>query len=137
MQGNRDITGSQLDNLKASAFPHVFLTYKSMGMSVKLGATEKVANRDAYLLTFQPPTGNPLRQYVDAETFLPTRSIIRAELPQMGEIEQWIDPSDVRELDGVKVPFKLTLTNSMQTIAFTFSKIEHNVAVDDKMFVKP
>jgi hypothetical protein len=137
MQGNRDITGSQLDNMKASAFPHPFLAYKALGIAVKLGAKEKVADRDAYLLTFEPAAGNPIRQYVDAETFLPTRGIIRVTLPQLGEIEQWIDTSDYRELDGVKVPFTLTLTNSMQTIVFTFSKIENNVAVDDKLFAKP
>ena len=137
MQGNRDITGSQLDNMKASGFPHPFLSYKALGMAVKVGAKEKVANRDAYLLTFEPASGNPIRQYVDAETFLPTRGIIRLELPQLGEIEQWIDSSDYREIDGVKVPFKLTLINSMQTITFTFAKIENNVAVDDKMFAKP
>jgi hypothetical protein len=137
MQGNRDITGSQLDNMKMSGFPHVFLTYKTAGMGVQLGAKEQIATRDAYLLTFEPPTGNPIRQYVDAETFLPTRAIIRAELPQLGNIEQWIDVSDYREIDGVKVPFKLTLTNSMQTVTFTFSKVENNVTLDEKMFVKP
>jgi hypothetical protein len=137
MQGNRDITGSQLDNMKASSFPHPFLAYKALGIAVKLGAKEKVADRDAYLLTFEPAAGNPIRQYVDAETFLPTRGIIRVNLPQLGEIEQWIDASDYRELDGVKVPFKLTLTNSMQTITFTFATIENNAAVDEKMFAKP
>jgi zinc protease len=137
MQGNREITGSQLENMKAQSFPHPFLNYKASGMSVKLGAREKVGERDAYLLTFEPTTGPPIRTYVDVETFMPIRTIIRAEVPQVGQIEQMIDPSDFRDVDGVKVPFKLRLTNSMQTITMTFSKVENNVTLDEKMFVKP
>jgi len=137
MLGNRDITGSQLDYMRASAFPNPFLDYKAKGIGVKLGAREKVANRDMYLLTFQPAAGHPIRQYVDAETLLPSRTIVRFELPQLGDIEQWLDTSDYREVDGVKVPFTLTLTNSAQIITMTFTKIENNVAVDEKMFVKP
>jgi hypothetical protein len=137
IQGNREITGSLLENMKAQGFPHPFLSYKAMGIGVKLGAKEQVAKRDVYPLTFEPATGNPFKQYIDAETFLPTRAVIRVDVPQMGEIEQWIDASDYREIDGVKVPFKLTLTNSMQTITMTFEKIENNTALDEKMFVKP
>jgi hypothetical protein len=31
----------------------------------------------------------------------------------------------------------MRLTNSMQAITMTFSKVEHNVTLDEKMFVKP
>ena len=31
MQGNREITGSQLDNMKAQSFPNPFLNYKAIG----------------------------------------------------------------------------------------------------------
>lgn len=137
MQGNRDITGSQLDNMKAQGFPHPFLTYKANGMSVKLGAREQVQGRDMYLLSFETPAGSPIKQYVDAETFLPARTIITVDVPQMGKVEQMVDPTDYREQDGVKVAHKMTLTNAMQSISMTFSKIENNVALDDKMFVKP
>jgi hypothetical protein len=137
MQGNREITGSQLENMKAQGFPHPFLNYKASGASAKLGAKEKVGDRDAYLVTFEPPAGPPIKTYIDAENFLPIRTIIVAEVPQMGKIEQMVDPSDFRTVDGVKVPFKLRLTNSMQSITMTFSKVENNVTLDDKMFVKP
>lgn len=137
LQGNRDITGSQLDGMKNNGFPHTFLNYKAAGMGVKLGAKEQVANRDMYPLTFEPATGHPFKQYVDAETFLPTRGIIRLEVPQLGELEQWIDTSDYRDVDGVKIAFKLVLTNSAQTVSMTLTKMEHNVALDEKMFMKP
>lgn len=137
LQGNRDITGSQLDGLKAQGFPNPFLNYKEMGTSVKLGAREKIGDNDAYLLTFEPPSGNPIKTYVDATSFLPVRTIIRAEVPQMGEIEQIIELLEYRDVDGIKVPVKLRMTNALQSITMTFSKVEQNVAIDEKLFVKP
>ena len=137
MQGNREITGSQLENMKAQGFPHPFLNYKASGAAVKLGAKEQIKGRDMFVLTFEPPAGFPIKQYIDAETYLPARTIVTAEVPQMGKVEQMVDPSDYRDVDGIKVAHKMTLTNAMQTISMTFSKIENNVAIDEKMFIKP
>jgi hypothetical protein len=137
LQGNRDITGSQLENMKVQGFPNPLLNYKAAGLSVKLGAREKIGDKDAYLLTFEPPSGNAIKTYIDATTFLPVRTVIRANVPQLGEIEQWVEPLEFQEVDGVKVPSKVRLTNSMQTITMTLTKIEHNVAIDEKLFAKP
>lgn len=137
LQGDREITGQQLDTMKANAFPHPFLNYKEMGASVQLTGKAKVQDKDAFLLTFQPPSGPPIKQYVDATTFLPLRTVIRATVPQFGELEQNADPSDYRDVDGVKVPFRLRIESSVQGLTMTFTKIEQNVAVDDKLFVKP
>jgi hypothetical protein len=137
MQGNREITGSQLENMKAQGFPNPFMSYKAAGISVKLGAKEKIGDKEAYLLTFEPPAGFPIKTYVDAVSFLPVRTIVRAEVPQMGEVEQILDPLEFKDYDGVKVPVKFRLTNAMNSITMTLTKIEHNVAVDSKMFVKP
>jgi hypothetical protein len=137
MQGNRDITGSQLDYMKSQGFQNPFLDYKAMGMSAKLGAKEKVGDKEAYLITFEPTAGLPIKVYIDAATFLPSRTIVRVDVPQMGQVEQMVDTVEYQDVDGVKVPSKVRLTNAMQSITMTFSKIEHNVTLDEKMFVKP
>ena len=62
---------------------------------------------------------------------------MKVTTPQTGEIEQTADSSDFREVDGVKVPFSVRLTNAMQGVSMTFTKVENNVALDDKVFVKP
>ena len=137
LQGNRDITGKQRESMKSNSFPHTFLNYKAMGQTVTLGAKEKAAGREAFVLTFQPTTGSPVKQYIDAETFMPLRTVIQANAPQVGDFEQNADPSDFRVVDGVKVPFKIQLTSSMQSVSMSFTKVEHNVTVDEKLFVKP
>lgn len=136
LQGDREITGQQLDTMKANAFPHPFLNYKAQGASVQLSGKEKVLDKDAFVLVFQPPSGPPIKQYVDATTFMPLRTVIKATVPQFGEVEQNADPSDYRDLDGVKVPYKLQIQSSVQGLTMTFTKIEQNVTVDEKLFVK-
>ena len=136
-QGDREMTGKQLEGMKANSFPHPFLDYKANGVSVTLKGKEQVAGRDAFLIVFQPATGNPIKQYIDAETFMPVRTTLSVDVPQIGELEQSADPSDFRDIDGIKEPHKLTLINSMQTITMTFTKVEHDVTVDPTLFVKP
>src|SRR5882757_6966822 len=58
LQGNRDITGNQLDNMRNGAFPHPFLIYKKLGATAQLGPKEKVGDRDAYPVTFDFPSGS-------------------------------------------------------------------------------
>lgn len=138
MQGNRDITGNQLDNMRNGGFPHPFLNYKDIGTTVKVSGKEKVGDRDAYLLIFDPTSGSEVRQYIDAENYLPIKSVIRVEVPQLGgELEQTNEYLDYKDVDGVKLPFRIKSTSSAQNFTVTVTKIEHNVTVDQSLFSKP
>lgn len=138
LQGNREITGNQLENMKNSAFPHPFLTYKEQGTAVQLAAKENVGGRDAYVVVFDPTSGSEVRNYIDAETFLPIKSVMKTEIPQLGqEVEQTTEFLDYKDVDGVKVPFRLRTSSSIQSLTITFTSVEHNVKVDDSLFVKP
>jgi hypothetical protein len=137
MQGNREITGSQLENLRNSAFPTPLLNYKELGATVELRPKQKVGEREAYLLILKPTSGPDVNQYIDAETFLPLRVMAKIEVPQIGEVEQTIDFLDHREVDGVKVPFALKLQSSVQSASINITKVEHNTKIDNALFVKP
>lgn len=137
LQGDRPITGSQLENMKSGAFPSPFLNYKERGATVELKGKEKVGERDAFLLIFTPKDGAVIRQYVDAESYLPVRMVSAVEVPGMGALDQTSDLSDQRDVDGVKVPFLIKSTSAAQSFTIAVTKIEHNGAVDEKLFVKP
>jgi outer membrane lipoprotein-sorting protein len=138
LQGNRAITGNQLDNMKNSSFPHPFLNYKDRGTSVQLAGKETVGGREAYVVVFDPASGSQVRNYIDAETFLPIKSVMKADIPQLGqEVEQTTEFFDYKEVDGVKIPFRITTSSSIQSITITLTSVEHNVKVDDALFVKP
>jgi hypothetical protein len=137
LQGDRPITGNQLDNMKNSGFPHPFLNFKTVGATVSLAGKEKAGDRDAYVLVIEPPTGSVVRQYIDAETYLPIMTRVKTNIPQVGDLEQTSHTSDYRAVDGVKVPFKVEVTSAVQSFTIVISKVEHNVPIDDKLFVKP
>ena len=138
LQGNREITGNQLDNMRNSRFPHPFMNYKETGTAVKLSGKEKVGDREAFVVEMDPTSGSLSRQFIDAETYMPMRFIMKVDVPQLGgEIEQTTEFSDYREVGGIKYPFRIRSTSSVQNITITLSKIEQNVPVDDKLFVKP
>src|SRR6266849_1258546 len=58
LQGNRDITGNQLENMKNTSFPTPFLKYREQDATVELGGKDKVGEREAYVLIFKPKNGS-------------------------------------------------------------------------------
>ena len=137
MQGNRDISGDQLESMRNATFPSPFLDYKERGVSVELGPKEKVGARDAFVLTVKPKSGPTSRQFIDAETYLPLRVETKVEVPQIGTVEQTTDFSDWCDVDGVKVPFSIKSSSSAQSFTITIAKVEHNGKIDETLFAKP
>ena len=138
MSGNREMSGNQLDNIRNQGFPHGFLNYKDAGFSVKLQGKEKHGSGEAYVLVFEPAKGSTIRQFVDAKTMLPVSYSLTVNVPQAGgDIEQTTTLEDYRDVDGVKIPFKLSSTSSVQSFTVTLDKVAHNITVDEKLFSKP
>ena len=138
LQGDRDMPASQVDGLKNSSFPHPFLNYKDLGTSAKVTGKEKVGDRDAFVVLFDPTSGPEVRQFIDAETYLPIKMVMKVDVPQLGqEIEQTTEFLDFKDVDGIKIPFRLKASSSVQNLTITVSKVEHNVTVDESLFAKP
>src|SRR5215468_5839349 len=127
MQGNRDITGEELDAMKNAQFPSPLLNYKGMGTTVELAGKEKVGDRDAYVLIGKPKAGPVIRYYIDAETYLPIKTVMKVMVPQLGtEVEQTQETSDFKDIDGVKVPFRIKTSSSLQIVLGTITQVELN-----------
>lgn len=138
LQGNRDITGGQLETMRNASFPNPLLNFKDNGTSASLGGKEKVGDRDVYIVVFEPVTGPTIRQYFDGETYMPIRMVVKIDVPQLGQtVEQTNDLLDYREVDGIKIPFELRSSSSVQNFTVKLNKVEHNVKVDDTLFSKP
>jgi outer membrane lipoprotein-sorting protein len=137
MRGNHDITGDQLESMRNSVFPNPFLNYKERGATVELAGKEKVDGRDAYVLVLKPKSGPVARQVIVAETYLPLRLVVKIGIPDVGPVEQTTDLSDFRDVDGVKIPFTLKVSSSVQSFTISVTKVEHNVKVDEALFSKP
>jgi outer membrane lipoprotein-sorting protein len=134
MQGDTQITGSQLENMKNNTFPTPLLTYKTTGMKAELLPREQVGGKSMIVLLMTPKSGAPVRMYLDPDTYLVARTKATLNTPEMGDLEQIGDVSDYRTVDGVKIPFHIVNSNAAQNVTIKFEKVEHNVAIDDAVF---
>lgn len=135
--GDRTITGSQLEALRNNAFPTALLDYRARGLTITLSGRESLGDRPTFVLDTTPKTGPRVRSWVDAETFLLLKTAVTIDTPGVGEIEQINEFSDFRTVDGVKVPFVVKSLNAVQTATATLTGVRHNVEIDDASFVKP
>jgi len=53
------------------------------------------------------------------------------------QIGNFIELLDYREVDGIKVPFSISISRKGGSSTFVFENIEHNVFLDEKKFAKP
>ena len=135
LQGDADITGNQLDNMRNGGFPSAILVYKQNGVKADLLPKEQVDGKDAIVMLLTPKTGSPTRIYFDATTYLVIKTVVKVTTAA-GELEQTNTVSDYRTVDGVKVPFLIANSNPQQTITIKLTKVEHNIPLDDAMFGK-
>lgn len=138
LNGNREITGEQADVARSNVFPSPLMKYKEIGSKLELVGREKVGDRDNFVLRLTPKAGPPSRLFIDADTYVLTKTVITVNVPQLGtEVEQTSLVSDYRDVGGIKVPYQIRSVNQFQTIAITTTKVEQNTPIDDKMFSKP
>ncbi len=136
-QGNREVTGNQLHNLRNDTFPTALLDYKGQGASVARAGKEKVDDREAYVLIRTPKAGPPIKHYIDAESHLEMRTVTTNDSPAIGPYELTVLYGDYREVDGVKVPFQIRGVSSAENFNAVLTKVTHNQPVDAATFSRP
>ncbi len=138
VQGDRELTGAELNTLLNASYPTPLLSYKTAGAKIELVGKEQLGERTAYVLLYTPKAGSPVREYFDAETYLLIRAVENVPAPETGgEVESTRELSDYRTVDGVKTAFTVKVVNPMQTVVVILDKVEHNTPLDDAMFVRP
>ncbi len=128
-----NMPAEQLKQLKSQLDPFgPLFNYKEKGNKVELVGTEKVDKKDTYHLKVTTASGDVSDQYIDATTYLLTKTKASANGQ---DIE--INFSDYKDVDGIKFAYAMDLTNQMGNLAFLTSKIKINSPVDEKVFKKP
>lgn len=135
MQGDQEITGTQLENMRNNFFPSPFLM-KDSPDKLELLPRETVAGKSWIVMKVTRPSGNIVTLYFDPATYLIARSVSTIDNPMGGTMQQSSESQDYRVVDGIKVPFVVINGNELQTVTIKLNKVEHNVAIDDAMFKK-
>jgi hypothetical protein len=136
--GNREITGDQLEAMKNGGFPTPLLTYKDTGVTAAMSGREKVGASEAYVIRFTPKSGPGVRVFIDSQSFMLVKTVITVKVPQLGgPIDQVVEFSDFRDVDGIKIPYTTRSSNPLQTTIATLNDVKHNTPIDDRLFGKP
>lgn len=136
--GNREITGEQVEAMRNGVFPTPLLNYRDAGATVESLEREKTGTGDAHVLRLTPKTGPAMRMFIDGQSFMLVKTVVTVDVPEAGgEIEQTIEFSDYRPVDGVQVPHTVRSTNRLQAITATLSDVKHNVEIPDSTFARP
>jgi hypothetical protein len=130
---------------------------ESADVKFEAKGTKKVRNRPSYVVEVNRGKGQPLRLYFDIETFMWLRTEYGSvritkdigtftnavgSKDEESTIDFYVETSDFREVDGLKLPFKLEMVatapilkqRNVGTIITTINEYRHNITIDPKMF---
>jgi hypothetical protein len=134
--GLRASTGAGLAPIARDAGLYGNLKLRESYAKVKLLGKVKHGFREIYLVEATPRTGEADLLYFDVESGLLVRRDVTRQTAR-GPVRAEIYVSDWREVDGVKIPFKITQAMPGLTFVFTLEEVRHNVQLQDDIFRKP
>lgn len=138
-QGVRAFTPAEVSEFKHSIsdmFRVIKIGEASTGMRVR-GRTEKIGDREAWVVIKRSDAW-VARYYFDKETGLLLREYTLTNT-MLNPIPEQIDYEDYRDVNGVKVPFTIRLSeiDTFNSATRKYSEIKFNVPVDDKLLQMP
>lgn len=136
IQGLRERTGAELADTKLDAEFYRDLKLKQLYPKMELSGKEKVGERTAYLVIATPAEGSTEKFYFDVESGLLIRQDSERESPE-GKVPVQIFVEDYRDVDGIKIPFRIRQVLPQFEMMLKISEVKHDGPVDDAAFKKP
>ncbi len=115
---------------------HFAANVKSLYPKWTVGPGEKIDGHDSNLVVGSSEDRPPLRLCFDTQSGLLLRLVRYSETP-LGRLPTQIDYSDYRDADGVKAPYRWTLSRPGNRFTIQVDELRQNVTVDDAKFTPP
>jgi photosynthetic reaction center cytochrome c subunit len=109
---------------------------KTMRQKFTVKPGEKIDGHDTDLVIGETEGQTPLKLYFDTQSGLLVRLMRYAETP-LGRLPTQIDYADYREADGVKIPYRWTLSRPGNRFTIQVDQLQQNVPIDDGKFAPP
>lgn len=130
------LTGGELDGARLDAQLSFPLQIKQAFGRWRAGAVTTIKDRPAQVLQGTSPGGTLASLYFDRESGLLVR-LVRFAPSKVGRLPTQIDYADYRDVAGVKLPFRWTVTWLSGVDTFELSEVRPNVPIDAAKFAKP
>jgi len=126
-----DVAASQMD-----ADLHFAIDLRQNFGNLKADRTERIADRDAVLISAGRSGQAPLELYFDTQNGLLLRLVRYADSP-LGLNPTQIDYSDYRDVNGVKLPFHWTSATPTGRFTIQIESAQANGSIPEQKFKKP
>ena len=130
------MTGQDLDGVKLESEVSFPARIKQALTNWRTGFPTLINDRETNLVQGTTPNGGTATLCFDVETGLLVR-LVRFSNSPVGRVVTRVDYSDYREVSGVKMPFKWTVTWLDGRSTYELTSVEPNVAIDASHFAKP
>ena len=127
---------TDLQAARIAADLHFPLHIQRVFPDLRVEYPEKIEDREAYVLSGMSEGRRAVKLYFDQQSGLLTRLVVFAESP-LGVNPLQIDYDAYREVDGLKVPMRLTFTEPGSSATIEIQNVQQNVPVDAARFAKP
>jgi zinc protease len=134
--GLREQAGEELAETKRDSDFYHPLDLKQMYSKIAVTGTDKIDDRDAYIVEASSGDLGTDKIYFDMQNGLVLR-IVGQHHTMDGPATFTEDFSDFREVDGIKLPYTVHQESPSSTFTIKFTEIRHNEAIEDAAFAKP
>jgi zinc protease len=110
---------------------------RNLYQSMSLQGKARLNGLDVYVVEGKPDKGPTEKLFFDADNGLLLRWDMVRRNPQRGNIFVKVHLDDYRDVDGVKVPFKVRFAFESFNLTLKIDALKHNVPIDDAVFEKP
>lgn len=131
-----EVVGYDLARLKRSGMFFPLLTYFNEKTPVELKGKETLNGAESYKVVITPQSDQPETFYFDMKSFLPVREV-RPVIMNLQKQDLTIDYSDYRQVEKIKLPFKVVQATPDQVLTLNFDSYVLDASVDDALFKNP
>lgn len=137
MQGASLKEGEDLEKALFDAAFNAELQWRDRHKSIDVVGEEEIDGTACYKVALTPVVGDSITAYVDRETWLTVKTETVSN-SSMGSISIVNHLSDYREVDGVKVPFRMNLLLlGAQEMTTVIDSVKFNVEIPEGVFDLP
>ena len=130
------LTGGDLDGAKVDADLCFPAGIKQILSEWRVGYPTTIDDRQVQVVQGTSAWGSPVKLFFDAKSGLLVRQVRYTNVP-VGRVPTQVDYADYRDVAGLKMPFRWTVTWVDGRSTTQLSEVQPNVPIDAAKFAKP
>ena len=134
----RELAGPELRNVgQMASIDSDLVNWREKGHQLEFMGKESFDGKDIFRLKLIKSEGETYQFFIDSESYLVVRMVTQTNY-EGNVVEGETILSDYRNVDGIRVPFKIESRYGGQTLMTNLiEKVEFDVVIEEKVFARP